>query len=232
MIEILQLHFVLTAFWLSVWIPVDYVLPLYHGVVWFALALVQRIIFVIDNDVRPSATVYWGYSALSTLLGITLGVLFQWCVKPPVLLSRKPGFEARVFVKAPVLTALFVGAQVFYGKLPPQEDSPWGIILTAILTSVVIVVTWAWSYDEPSLHDTTTANADTYSSFLWWIGVNATLVLLFLLGYTSLAEETVALIAGGGTIVLLLVVQLFRPGKLGQMLDYRAWQAQLKGPVY
>lgn len=203
-----QLSYLATSFWLSVWIPVDYVLPLYHGAIWFLLALFQRVYFVTGGDIGPDPDVFWGFSALSVLVGIVLGVLLQWLVPSPVLLSRRAGWEANVFIKAPVLTALYVGSQLFYARFPPQDDSPWGVILTGLLTSLIVAVTWFWSYSEPWARGN---RKQTYIFFAYWIGLNLALVFFFFLGYTSLAEHFVALIAGGGTIALLLLLQLLLP---------------------
>lgn len=200
-----QFHYLVTAFWLSVWIPVDYVIPWYHAIVWFVLHATQVTIFVIDPDVLPTPSIFWGYGALSTLLGIIMGVVFQWTTKPPKLISSRHGWEATVFVKAPALTALFIGAQVYYGKLPPQDGTAWGIVLTSILTCVVVAVTWVWSYDEPWANDGATVNIS--SSFIWWIVLQFILTTSFVIGFSSLSEHIVTLIAGGGSLAVFLILR-------------------------
>lgn len=205
---IMQLHYLATAFWLSVWIPVDYVLPLYHGAVWFLLAVFQRLYFVAGGDIGTDPTIFWGMSAISTLLGVALGVLFQWLIPAPMLMSRRPGWEATVFIKAPVLTVLYVAAQLFYARLPPQDGTPWGLLLTTLLTTVVIAITWVWSYSEPWARE---HPKSTFRFFVWWAVLNAVMLLFFFLGYTSIHEHIVALIAAGGAIVLLLLTQLAFP---------------------
>lgn len=205
---ILQLHYLLTSFWLSVWIPITYIVPWYHAILWLLLALFQRIFFVAGGDVGPDPDVFWGFSALSVFIGSAVGVVFKWLVRSPRLLSTANGWEATAFIKAPVLTALFIAAQLFYAKLPPQADSPWGVILTGLLTSLIVAVTWGWSYSNPWARNNV---RDTFIFFLWWIVINFVMVMFFFLGYTSLEEHFVALIAGGATLVLLVIFQFIIP---------------------
>lgn len=209
---VLQLHYLLTSFWLAVWIPVNWIIPLYHGSIWFVYAVFQAIYFAAGGDVGSDPTAFHSFSALSVLLGIILGWLLQTFVPSPMLISTRTGWESTMFVKVPVLTLLFVGAQLFYAQMPPSTDTPWGVILTALLTTAIVVVTWVWSYTEPWARNDGKA---TFVSFMWWAGINFFVAIAFLLGYTDLADRYVAFIAGGGAIVLFLLVQFIFPGSSG-----------------
>lgn len=197
----------LTAFWLSFWIPVDWIVPIYHAWVFVVIGLYQRIYFLAGGTITDTAE-FWGWQYLITFIGILIGVTIQWITMPPPLLSTRHGWESDVFIKFPILTLLYLAAQIWFLRLPPP-DNPWGILLTILSTTVIIVIAWAWSYDQP-WRDRDTVN--TYMFWLWIFAVNFMLQAFHFLLYTSLESKWVSIIAAGGTLILLIISQVLISG--------------------
>lgn len=195
------------AFWLSIWIPVDWIIPVYHTWVIFALALYQRIFLVADGVIADPDD-FWFWQFIIALLGILVGVVVQWVTMAPKLLSTRHGWEKVVFIKFPVLTIAYIASQIIFWRLP-VPDSPWGIVLSILITSVIIGITWAWSYDQPWREGDP---VNTYVFWLWVLAVNFILQVFHFLLYTSLEAKYVSIIAGAATALIIIISQLLLTG--------------------
>lgn len=195
------------SFWLSIWIPIDWIIPVYHTWVIFFLALYQRIYLLAGGDI-PNQEDFWFWQFLITIIGILVGVAVQWVTMAPPLLSTRHGWEKVVFVKFPLLTVAYIASQVIYWRLP-VPDSPWGITLSILITSVIIGVTWAWSLDQPWREGDP---VNTYMFWLWVLIVNFLIQVLHFILYTGLEATWVSMIAGGATFILIIVSQILITG--------------------
>jgi len=220
------------AFWFSFWIPVDWVFPLYHAWVFFLLALYQRIYLLAEGAI-PDPQEFWFWQFIVTLLGVLIGVAVQWITSPPPLLSTRHRWEKVVFIKAPVLSLAYIASQIFYWNLP-IPDSPWGIVLSILLTSVVIGVAWRWNLDQPwRVGDP----VNTYVFWLWVLAVNLLLQVFHFILYTGLEAKYVGLIAGGATLLLVILSQVLivfwwnRDGRMGIPMWRRFSRTSVPEPV-
>lgn len=195
-----------TAFYLSAWIPLDGVLPWYHMGVFVLLAIIQRI-FVVAGGAIDDPGVFWGWQALLTLAGVAVGYGLQLATRAPILAQIKPGWETTSLIRLPLMTALYVAAQLHYAfVLPPS--SPWGLLGTTAATSVVVILTCAWLLQDPYVASSEGADRLIGYFSVWFLG-NLVLCSLFWTVYADLISELVAgFIACGGALVTVVVVGL------------------------
>lgn len=191
------------AFWFSIWIPVDWIVPIYHAWVFFLLALYQRI-YLLAGGAIPDQPDFWFWQFVIVLIGVLVGVLVQWVTMPPPLLTVRHGWESVVLIKFPLLSVAYIASQIIYWRLP-APDNPWGIILSILVTSVIIGITWAWSYDHP-WRAGDPVNVPVF--WLWVLAVNFLLQIIHYILYTGLMARYVSMIAGGGVFLIILLSQL------------------------
>jgi len=189
-------HYLVTAFFLSVWIGYPYA-PGYVMAIHF---LVQMSLFLAEFDITGDETLFWGWQALVSLLGMIGGLLLlKTKHKPQSLLTWKNKYTWMYFITS---LALWLAAQLFYAYFPPTMgpagEVGLGVAVTFILSFIIIASIWYGLTRVKYMH---WCHWKAHF-FQRWLFFTALMQLLFYIALTEFDELWVALVSGGSVIVL------------------------------
>lgn len=188
-------HYLVTAFFLAVWL---------QSLSWVMLThfTFQMVWFLAGGSVSDP-TLFWGWQALVSLLG-TLGGLF---IGRRRLLTIYNLYSWLYFVCS---LAAYVAAQLLYANFPPFAGLPageqgLGLTVTLIIHLVVIAAIW---YGVAREHH-------HRRLFGRWLGFTLLLEVLFFIALTGWAEVWVAITVGGSVALVVIISHWARQKKNG-----------------
>lgn len=196
-------HYLITSLSLGIWIG----RPWNILIVPCLFYLVQLFLWLTGITPDTPSDVFWGYQLIVTFEGLLISIKFLHLQRFYSFLSFKIGYE-RVWIKFLVSIAALIGAQVFYGTLPPTKDNPYGIFFTALTSVLIIFITWYSLLYESEVFE---RDHKEYSFFffVWWAILLVSAQLMFYIVFTGLDEIWVAMIAGSAPLLILFLLSCF-----------------------
>lgn len=192
-----------TAFFISVWIPLNSVIPYYHSFVFFLLFLFKGIVLISGGSITDQ-DIFWWWEFLLTAAGVFTGYVLKLATNGPQLLREKMGWETSVIIRFPLTTFLYAASILIYAndRLP---DSPWGLLGTALVSTLVILLVEIWTYNDNHLTAGHSAK-ELMGFFLLWMTTNFIYYMFIWIVYSGLDELWVSFIACGGSIAFILII--------------------------
>lgn len=201
---LLHLHYLLTAFGLTVWTHAPAVVL---AVIW----ALQAFMFIAGIDVVDlNDYIFWQF--LTTLVGVLVGFGMLIVTRVPRLLLFKASYIGN-WGQFMLWIALFVAAQLFYAFFPPPGQA-WGLVGTVVATIAIQVMLWILMLNNNSNNsDVVFVNYQRRGYFfLAWLVLAVVMELMFFVTYVVL-ERWAAYISAAVALAILLVMALVFPPK-------------------
>ena len=208
-------HYLWTAFFLTAWIGYPYS-PGYVMTIHF---LTQTILYLAGFDISGNETLFWGWQALISALGMIAGLLIlKPKHKPGSLLTWKNKYSWLYFICS-LLACLAI--QLMYANFPPLQSSPAGqagvgLAVTFVLSFFLIGMIWYGLTRVKYNHWCEWRTA----FFKRWFFFTALLQLLFYTTLTGLDEMWVAVISGGSVIVIAFISLMLCKRRINVRIRY------------
>ena len=206
---LLTFHYVLTSFFLGVWIGPVSARACIRNISWVLTIhfLLQMILFFSGKEILDDS-LFWGWQTLATFEGVMLSNLFLWAYGTKhTFLEVKHRYE-RVWLTFFVSTAAFIGIQVFYTKIA----HPFGILFSILGTIIVLVGTgYSLLFDNVVFESAYKQHAHVHLiRFIGlWILLTVSMQAVFFAQPSNLSERDLAFISGGGALFWIILLALF-----------------------
>lgn len=194
-------EFLMVPFFTGMWMNATaHVLPWYHAWALVIVALFQRIYFQAGGAITDP-TAWWFVYWWIAVCGTGLSVVFQWVVTSPHLLRERAGWATMDVLVFPVSTVAYAFTFAFY-ETYPIPSSPWGLLITMGVSTLVIVFVWWWTSGEAYV--TAEYGRAVTGFFVLWMLLNVAMCAFQFIAY-QVTEVYTSFITAGCALGLLLV---------------------------